>query len=72
MVTREQVEFIQSMTNEELEVYLQIQEARELLTKTIARNVDSINNRIMQGEFDYILSDPIAIFTKVFTEIKEI
>jgi hypothetical protein len=26
----------------------------------------------MQGEFDYILSDPIAIFTKVFTEIKEI
>lgn len=70
-ITREQVEFISSKSEKEIETFLQLQEAREILTQTIAKNVDSINNRIIQWEFDNIISDPIAIFTQVFWELSE-
>ena len=68
-ITREQAEFITSKTPEELETYLQIQEAQDAFIWLISDNVGLIN-RVRAWEFNDKLSDPVAIFTKVFEEMK--
>ena len=67
-INREQAEFIASKTPEELETYLQIQEAQDAFISLISDNVGLIN-RVKDWEFNDKLSDPVAIFTQVFQEI---